>query len=102
MQAITRHTGIGTVHILLGALIVSMMAAAAVAEITKVTVFKAGEDGYSFYRIPVIIRAANGDLLAFAEGRKNDREDHGDIDLVLKRSTDNGKSWGALQLVQDE
>ena len=69
---------------------------------TKITVFKAGQDGYHTYRIPVIVRAKNGDLLAFAEGRKKGRDDHGDIDIVLKRSSDNGQTWGSLQLVQDE
>src|SRR5829696_1284097 len=70
--------------------------------LTKVTVFKAGQDGYHTYRIPAIVRAKNGDLLAFAEGRKNSAADHGDIDIVLKRSSDDGKTWGALELVQDE
>lgn len=72
------------------------------AEVTKVPVFDSGEDGYNTYRIPAIVRAANGDLLAFAEGRKNSGSDSGDIDIVLKRSTDQGKSWGAMKLVQDE
>src|SRR4051794_23836044 len=67
-----------------------------------VTVFKSGQDGYHTYRIPTIVRAKNGDLLAFAEGRKKATSDHGDIDLVLKRSSDAGKSWGRMQLVQDE
>jgi len=70
--------------------------------ITKVTVFKAGTDGYHTFRIPAVVRAKNGDLLAFAEGRKRGVSDHGDIDIVLKRSSDNGQSWGAVQLVQDE
>jgi len=67
-----------------------------------VTVFKAGEDSYHTYRIPAIVRAKNGDLLAFAEARKNDAGDHGDIDIVLKRSSDGGKTWGPMTLVQDE
>jgi sialidase-1 len=70
--------------------------------VTKVKVFKSGQDGYHTYRIPVIVRAANGDLLAFAEGRKNSGADHGDIDIVLKRSSDGGQTWGPLELVQDE
>lgn len=65
-------------------------------------VFKSGDDGYHTFRIPAIVQAINGDLLAFAEGRKNSASDHGDIDIVLKRSTDRGKSWGPIQLVQDE
>jgi sialidase-1 len=72
------------------------------AEAKSVTVFKAGQDGYHTYRIPVIVRAKNGDLLALAEGRKNSAADHGDIDIVLKRSRDEGKTWGPLQLVQDD
>jgi sialidase-1 len=49
-----------------------------------------------------IVRAKNGDLLAMAEGRKNSVSDHGDIDIVLKRSHDDGQTWGPLELVQDE
>lgn len=72
------------------------------AKVPKTTVFKSGQDGYHTYRIPAIVRAENGDLLAFAEARKNDSGDHGDIDIVLKRSADEGKTWGPMQLVQDE
>jgi hypothetical protein len=32
-------------------------------------------------------------VLAFCEGRKNSRSDTGDIDLLVKRSTDQGKTW---------
>jgi sialidase-1 len=74
----------------------------AAGEVPKVNVFRAGEDGYHTYRIPAIVRAKNGNLLAFAEGRKNGPADHGDIDIVLKRSADDGKTWGKLELVQDE
>jgi len=102
MKTNSRHDTRGTVHILLGALIVALWPRASVAEVTKVPVFRAGADGYHTFRIPAIVRAQNGDLLAFAEGRKNDRNDHGDIDIVLKRSTDNGQFWGPMELVQDE
>lgn len=102
MKTNSRHAALGTVHILLGALVVAIVSRSGVAEVTKVPVFKSGDDGYHSYRIPVIVRAKNGDLLAMAEGRKNDRNDHGDIDIVLKRSADNGKSWGRMDVVQDE
>lgn len=62
-------------------------------------IFKAGEDGYACFRIPVILSTKNGSLLAFAEGRRNNCGDAGDIDLVLKRSADNGKTWTQLQVV---
>ena len=56
-------------------------------------VFKSGNDGYNCFRIPTIIKAKNGTLLAFAEGRKNSCSDTGDVDLVYKKSFDKGKSW---------
>lgn len=90
------------VYVLALLCIMSFIACPARATVTEVPVFKAGEDGYHTYRIPAIVRAKNGDLLAFAEGRKNGPGDHGDIDLVLKRSSDGGKTWGPLTLVQDE
>jgi len=68
----------------------------------QVTVFQQGESGYHTFRIPAIVQAADNSLLAFAEGRKNGSGDSGNIDLVLKRSQDGGKTWGALQLIQDE
>ncbi|MES2427521.1 MAG: sialidase family protein [Bacteroidota bacterium] len=62
-------------------------------------IFKPGESGYSCFRIPAIITTKKGVLLAFAEGRKKDCGDAGDIDLVLKRSVDGGKSWSNLIIV---
>ena len=52
------------------------------------------------FRIPSIIKVPNGDLLAFAEGRESLR-DEGDIDLVMKRSSDLGQTWGELQVIID-
>lgn len=42
-----------------------------------------------------------GTLLAFVEGRRNSRSDTGNIDLLLRRSFDNGKTWGPVQIVAD-
>ncbi len=70
-----------------------------------VDVFVSGQDGYSCYRIPGIECAPDGTLLAFAEARKLNCADPGmegnDIDLVLKRSTDNGKTWSAMKVIED-
>ncbi len=68
----------------------------------QVDVFRAGQEGYAFYRIPAIIQIPDGDLLAFCEGRKLNRNDSGDIDLVMKRSTDGGKTWGPLSVIWDD
>ncbi|MBX3399044.1 MAG: exo-alpha-sialidase [Gemmataceae bacterium] len=69
---------------------------------THVPVFVAGQDGYHTFRIPSVIVTPKGTVLAFAEGRKAGRGDAGDIDLVLKRSADGGKSWGPLETVWDD
>ncbi|MFI0774528.1 exo-alpha-sialidase [Streptomyces sp. NPDC021212] len=64
--------------------------------------FKSAQDeGYFCFRIPAIVTSKDGTLLAFAEGRKDNCGDAGDIDLVLKRSTDGGRTWGPLQVVNE-
>ena len=62
-------------------------------------VFVGGTEGYKCYRIPTIIKSKKGTLLAFAEGRKNNCSDSGDIDIVLKKSYDNGNTWSELMIV---
>ena len=69
--------------------------------ITQTEVFRAGEGGYHTYRIPALIVSAKGTVLAFCEGRKNSGSDTGNIDLLLRRSFDNGKTWAAVQTIAD-
>ncbi|GAB3451090.1 exo-alpha-sialidase [Actinophytocola sediminis] len=61
----------------------------------------ANEQGYACFRIPAIVRGPQGTLLAFAEGRVDNCGDTGDIDVVLKRSTDGGRTWSPLSLVNE-
>jgi BNR repeat-like domain len=65
-------------------------------------VFVRGKGGYHTYRIPAMIVSPKGTVLAFCEGRKSSGADHGDIDLLLKRSTDGGVSWMAPQIVWED
>ncbi|MDO6431504.1 sodium/solute symporter [Flavitalea sp. BT771] len=65
-------------------------------------IFQSGQDGYSCFRIPALITTRQGAILAFAEGRKNNCGDAGDIDLVVRRSTDGGNTWGPLRVVWDD
>jgi sialidase-1 len=65
-------------------------------------VFVSGEDGYHTYRIPSLIVTPNGTVLAFCEGRKRGRGDSGDIDLVVKRSFDNGGTWQPMEVIADD
>jgi sialidase-1 len=58
-----------------------------------------GTEVYHSYRIPSIIKATSGTLIAFCEGRKNTGEDYGDIDVVYKRSFNNGATWSPLKVL---
>ncbi len=71
------------------------------AQPTITPVFISGSEGHKIYRIPAIIGLPNGDILAFCEGRVNDGGDFGDINIVMKRSSDKGKTWGDIQLVAE-
>lgn len=65
-------------------------------------VWQQGTGDYHSYRIPAIVTAQNGTLLAFCEGRKSSLSDTGNIDLVLRRSSDSGATWQAQQVVWDD
>ncbi len=65
-------------------------------------VFVSGTEDYHTFRIPTLMVTGKGTVLAFCEGRKTSRADLGNNDLMLKRSTDVGRTWGKLQLVYEE
>ena len=65
-------------------------------------VFKAGEtDKYPSIRIPALLCTAKGTLLAVAEGR-NKAHDQAENDYILRRSTDNGKTWTPSEVILDQ
>ncbi len=70
--------------------------------VAKKTVFQRGDGGYHSFRIPALIVSPQGTLLAFAEARKDNLGDSGNIDLVLKRSKDNGKTWSELSVLWND
>ncbi len=77
-------------------------AAPAPAAVGSTVVYQERSEGYDCFRIPAVLKANNGDLLAFAEGRNGGNRfcsDAGDIDLVLKRSSDGGRTWSAPRVV---
>ena len=85
--------------ILLALSLIVTSACAAAPEFSDV--FTAGRDAYRSLRIPAVVVATNGHVLAFAEGRAA-RADQAQNDIVLKRSFDGGKTWGALQVIADD
>ena len=66
------------------------------------TLFQSRDDGYYCYRIPSLLVTERGTILAFAEARRTNCNDHGDVDLVVKRSTDAGRSWSGMQIIADD
>ena len=58
-------------------------------------------DFYSkYYRIPCITTTSDGTLLAISDARKYHAHDiANDIDILVRRSTDNGKTWSAPVVV---
>ena len=59
----------------------------------KVDLFEAGKDGYVLYRIPGIVVTKKGTVLAYCEAREHSGNDWDHIDVMLRRSTDGGKTW---------
>jgi len=66
----------------------------------KLDVFEGGEnrkpnkDGIASYRIPALLKIDKGTLIAGADERRLHHSDWGDIGMVVRRSDDNGKTWG--------
>jgi sialidase-1 len=94
------------------ALVVAMLAATALPAVAQAAqshsekiIFDGGGDDvlngirYHSFRIPALIRTKSNTLIAFAEGRADGNADYGNINLLYKRSFDNGLTWTKLDEV---
>jgi len=68
----------------------------------QIDVYLSGQDGYDTYRIPSVIVTKKGTVLAFCEGRRHSASDSGNIDMLVKRSSDGGKTFSKAQVVWDD
>jgi sialidase-1 len=59
-----------------------------------------GSGSYNNYRIPSVLVTKKGTILAFCEGREGG--DSGDINILMKSSRDNGKTWSKEFVVWDD
>ena len=66
----------------------------------QVDIFESGTEGYDNFRIPALVCNWYGMVFAFCEGRA-ENADNGDIDVLMRRSLDNGKTWGSIEVVWD-
>ena len=87
---------------LLSAVLVAILSLTAQAQRYEQILFKKGDYGYHTFRIPALVQTKSGAILAFAEARRNSGSDTGDIDLVMKRSTDGGKTWSEMMMAWDD
>ena len=67
---------------------------------TERVLARRGVAGYRQYRIPALAVSTRGTLLAAYDGRPNLDDLPNPIDLLLRRSTDNGATWGPQQSVR--
>lgn len=65
----------------------------------RATAFPAGSDGAHCHRIPSLVTAKDGTLLLACEARRISWKDKSPTDVVLRRSTDNGRTWSATQVL---
>src|SRR4051812_31080243 len=77
----------------LGMVLAAPAAGAAGPRLEKIDLFEAGKEGYALYRIPGIVVTPRGTVLAYCEARRTGKSDWDTIDIMLRRSTDGGKTW---------
>jgi len=66
--------------------------------IEKSDLFTAGDGGFKIFHIPGIVVTAKGTVLAWCEARKKGG-DWDQIEIVLRRSTDEGKTWSDMKSI---
>lgn len=68
---------------------------------TAQAIFTGGESGYQTYRIPALLTLPDGRTLAFSEGRRDNWEDYGKIDVVLRISDDGCRTFSEQRTIAE-
>lgn len=89
---------ISTILLLIAFVLCVSSSIIAEAENQRVDVFIIGEGGYYCIKIPYLFNTMKGTLLALGEARYLSCSDFAATDLVMKKSYDNGKTWGPLEV----
>ena len=75
----------------------------AAASLVDMDLFVGGVGGYSCYRLPnLVMLPQHGHMLSLAQGHKFDCSDGGAMDVLSRRSTDDGMTWTPPALVYTE
>lgn len=105
MSALSRRTvvtgiGLGTAAVAGAPYVLAASAEAAhPGPIETAVIFERLQHGYHTFRVPNLVRAPDGSLLCFVNAKPNSPADWGHAEVVAKRSTDGGKTWGDFQVV---
>jgi sialidase-1 len=68
----------------------------------QVDLFRQGEGGVHTYRIPALVETRKGTLIAVVDARyDNARDLPGRIALVMRRSSDRGKTWSPARVIRE-
>lgn len=62
-------------------------------------VFEPDSPSYASMRIPALVLTKQGTLLAFCEGRVGTASDWSEMDMLMRRSTDGGKTWEPMMVI---
>ena len=84
------------------AILTGRSASAAGPSLEQIDLFHSGTDDYHTYRIPSLLVTKQGTVLAAGRRTQNSGADDGNIDIVLKRSTDGGRTWSDMQIIADD
>lgn len=89
-------------HLLLLCLLAPLAAchSAAAPFLEKIDLCKNGDDGYVINHIPGVVVTARGTVLCWWEARKR-QHDWAAIDILMRRSTDDGRSFSAARKIAD-
>ena len=68
----------------------------------KADLFQSGKDGYTCYRIPAMVVTKRGVVLVFCAARKGGGGDWDPINIAMRRSTDNGRTWEPRRILLDQ
>jgi len=85
----------------LSACLLAVGAVAAEPFLEKADLFENGKGGYVVHHLPGVAVTAKGSVLAWCEARKKSGGDWDAIDILLRRSTDKGKTFGEPKRIAD-
>ncbi len=81
---------------------IGTLAIGAEPHVTRTELFHREQGGFTTYRIPGIVITSKGTVLAYAEARKSERSDWGEERIMLRRSTDRGKTWSPAVVIGEQ